>query len=86
MNSRLNAMHGFDLASVRQPAGAATRSRRTLLPLVVALVGAGLVAVAGAAIALNGLLTDDGPTIALGLADLAIAAYLGAVVARLVRD
>jgi hypothetical protein len=60
--------------------------RRTLPPLVVALVGAGLVAAAGAAIALNGLLTGDGPTIALGLADLAVAAYLGAVVARLARD
>ena len=87
MSSRPDALNGFNPASVRQPAGAArARSSRTLLPLVVALVGAGLVAVAGAAIALNGLLTDDGPTIALGLADLAIAAYLGAVVARLARD
>ncbi len=85
MSSRPDALHGFNPASVRQPAGAArARSSRTLLPLAVALVGAGLVA--GAAIALNGLLTDDGPTIALGLADLAVASYLSAVVARLARD
>ena len=49
-----------------------------------ALVGVGLVA--GAAIALRGLLTDDGPMIALGFAELAVTAYLGAIVARLARS
>ena len=84
MTSRPDALHGFNPASVRQPAGAASAgSSRTLLPLALALVGAGLVA--GAAIALNGLLTDDQPTIALGLANLAVAAYLGAVIARLAK-
>ena len=85
MTSRPDALHGFNPASAPQRAGAANaRSSRTLLSLAAALVGAGLVA--GAAIALNGLLTDDGPAIALGLADLAAAAYLGAVIARLARD
>ena len=41
---------------------------------------------AGAAIALHGVLTDDGPTVVLGLAELAVAAYLGALVARLARN
>jgi hypothetical protein len=62
----------------------AVRSRLSLLALAVALVGAGLVA--GAALALRGLVTDDGPTVALGLAELAVAAYIGVVVARLARD
>ena len=85
MTSLPDALHGFNAAGARQRAGAANaRSSRTLLSLAVALVGAGLVA--GAAIALNGLLTDDRPAIALGLADLAVAAYLGAVIARLARD
>lgn len=81
MTSRRDALHGFTPASVRRRAGAtAARSPRSLLALAVALVGAGFVA--GAAIALNGLLTDDEPTIALGLAGLAVAAYLGAAIAR----
>ncbi len=84
MTSRHDATHGFDPASVRQPVRAAAHNHRTLLPVVVALVGAGLVA--GAAIALHGLLTDDAPTIAIGLAEFAVAAYLGAVVGRLARD